>query len=255
MLTSRWGWIGAIGTLHRLHDDEIPLVALRESSAAPWNEAVPVRTAWYRMFAGFVALAWVTILIGDAVRRRDAISRGWDLRIARWMAVHRTSSLARAVGAFNDVGALPALAAGAVALSAWAWWRTHHSGTTWLTLMALFDTHLLVQTTRRVVTRARPAAGLAAATVHGWAWPSDRAAAATALAASVWVVTAATGTSTRAVRRTIAWTAATIAALVAVSQVVIGSQWTLDVLMGATIGIAVVALLAPPLLTERPEPG
>ena len=240
-----------IGKLHQLQDNETPIVSLREASSAPWAEERPDRLGRYQMFAGFAALLWVTVVVGVIVRNQDRVttSRGWDIRIARWIADHRTTWMTRAAGAVSLAGSAPVLIAGTAGVGVWLWRRTHRSGTAGLPLLALVDTQAVVQIAKRIVARSRPPTSLASSMFDGWAWPSGHAASATAVAASVCVVATAVDL-VPSTRRRICCGIGSIAVLIAASRLVLGAHWTSDVLMGGAIGVAVVGLLARSLLSD-----
>ena len=226
---------------------------MREASSAPWAEDRLDRLGWYQMFAGFAVLLWITVVVGVIVRNQDGVttSRGWDMRIARWIADHRTTWMTRAAAAVSLAGSAPVLVACTAGVGVWLWRRTHRSGTAALPLLALVDTQAIVQIAKRIVARPRPPASLASSMFNGWAWPSGHAASATAVAASICVVATAVDLSTR---RRIRCGIGSIAVLIAASRLVLGAHWTSDVLMGGSIGVAVVALLARSLLSDTTTP-
>ena len=249
-----------MGRFNQSHDNEIPIVPLSESSATSWADEDPDHLGWYQLFAGFAGLLWVTVVAGVVVRNRgDARTGwGWDLRIARWTADHRTTWMTRLATDVSVAGSTPVLISGTAVLGVLVWRHGRHSGTAALPLLALVDTEVVVQIAKRIVARPRPPASLASAGFDGLTWPSGHAASATAVSASICVVATAIGLGP-AVRRRIRWTVGSLAVLVASSGIALGAHWTSDVLMGGVVGAAVVALLAQSLLSDHtsrsPDPG
>ena len=226
---------------------------LTDSPVEPWSVERSENTGLLRLFVGFAGLLWVTVALGILVVNHDgpAGASGPDLRIARWMADHRSTWITRIAELASFVGSSVVLIPAAAFAGVLIWRGTNRAGLAVLPVLALVDTEIVVQIAKRIVARPRPHPALASAVFDGYAWPSGHAASAVAAAASVWVVAEALSCPTT-LRRRLGGTATFVAVLVVLSRVVLGAHWTTDVLMGGVVGIVVVMLLVKPLLERFP---
>jgi membrane-associated phospholipid phosphatase len=241
----------------RAQDFDAPLIPLFEFSPEEWSPAERPGTGWLRLFAGFAVLVWVTVLVGIFVVHRGVPGavNGWDGHVARWMADHRPAWVTAVASLVSVAGSSVVLIVGTIVFGIFVWRRAKRSGPAALAFLVLADTQVIVQITKRIVARPRPAVGLASAGFGGYSWPSDHTSSATAVAVSISLVVATIGCSAVVLRRT-RLIAATVAVAVAASRVALGAHWLSDVLMGGIVGATVAVLLAAPLLghhsSDRP---
>ena len=233
-------------------DSDTPLIQLTEHSTEDWSGTGKSATGWLQLFAGFAVLVWLTVLVGLVIVRRGATGgNGWDGQVARWMAAHRPAWVTTVAGLVSVAGSAGVLIIGAIAFGVLVWRHTRRSGPAALAVLSLADTQVIVQITKGIVARRRPAIGLATAKFTGYAWPSGHSSTVAAVAVSISLVAATIGCSAVVLQRT-RLIAATFAIAVAASRVVLGAHWLSDVLMGGIVGSTVAVLLSAPLLGRHP---
>jgi membrane-associated phospholipid phosphatase len=172
----------------------------------------------------------------------SGLAQPLDESVARWTGRFRPSGLVRLARIIDAVGSIwPMIVVGGI-VGGFCWRGSRRPGTFFAPLVAIGASQAVALVSRSFVARPRPEAIYAAASQSGFAWPSSHAATATALAACTSILMRSSSiTAHRKLRGRIVLVVAAVAA--AITPIVLGVQWTSDVLMGVGVG-TLIALVA-----------
>jgi membrane protein DedA with SNARE-associated domain/membrane-associated phospholipid phosphatase len=187
-----------------------------------------------------IAATWTFLGISQDVGAHEELAL-LDPRIHQWVLIHRTAGLDAFFKTVTWLGAsavtIPLLAVCGGLLA-----RARRSWVPLFDIAAVYGTAVLAHAVvGQVVHRNRPPATDWLAPAHGWAYPSGH----TTQAVAAWGILALLVSTTGARPRTriVAGAAtATVGVLVGISRIYLGTHWTTDVLGGAAMATAVLAL-------------
>lgn len=186
-----------------------------------------------------VAATWTFLGISQDVLGHEELAL-LDPRVHAWVLAHRTGGLTGFFRVVTWLGAsavtLPVLAVAGGVLA-----RRRRSWAPVLDIVAVYGTAVVLHAVvGQLVHRDRPPAADWAAPAHGWAYPSGH----TTQAVAAWGILALlVGVHASPRNRLLIGAAATFAAvLVGVSRVYLGVHWPTDVLGGAAMSTAVLAV-------------
>ena len=187
------------------------------------------------------AATWTFLGISQDVLAHEELAL-LDPRVHAWVLAHRTTALTGFFRAVTWLGAnaviIPVLAVAGGLLA-----RRRRSWAVVVDIVVVYGTAVLLHAVvGQLVHRLRPPAADWAAPAHGWAYPSGH----TTQAVAAWGVLALLLAvhATRRTRVLVVAGALLAAVLVGTSRVYLGVHWPTDVLGGATMSLAVLALWA-----------
>jgi membrane-associated phospholipid phosphatase len=172
----------------------------------------------------------------------------FDLRIAEWVADHRTAALTQGSRLLEDLGtspvffALALLTVATVVVVRRAW-----AGVPSVAVSVLV-TLVVTAPLKDVFDRPRPPADLAITTLYGASMPSTHAILTSACVTAV--VMAPWWTSARW-RRLVAWCGVIGCVVTAAAMVYLGGHWVTDVLVGWLLGTGITAAMSAALSAAR----
>ena len=185
------------------------------------------------------AATWTFLGISQDVLAHEELAL-LDPRIHAWVLAHRTTALTGFFRAATWLGAnavvIPVLAVAGGLLA-----RRRRSWAVVVDIVVVYGTAVLLHAVvGQLVHRLRPPAADWAAPAHGWAYPSGH----TTQAVAAWGVLALLLVvhATRRTRVLVVVGALLVAVLVGTSRVYLGVHWPTDVLGGATMSLAVLAV-------------
>jgi undecaprenyl-diphosphatase len=196
----------------------------------------PTGLALTAAIAVAIAATWIALGISQDVLGHEELAL-LDPRIHQWVLAHRTPGLDVFFEIVTWLGAtavtVPVLTVVGIVLA-----RRRRSWAPVLDIAVVYGTAVFLHAVvGQVVHRSRPPATDWLVSAHGWAYPSGH----TTQAVAAWGILAVLVASPR--NRFLAGAAAAvIAILVAASRVYVGVHWTTDVLAGAAMATAILAL-------------
>jgi membrane-associated phospholipid phosphatase len=233
---------------------DIPAATPLDAGRRGPSEDHPLLPPALRLGAGFVVVTAVVVAFGLLVTHPLAHSVGrWDDHVSHWAVAHRDRPLSRVTLLVTDVAnTLPTIAIAAVAVGVLCLLRLFRAA--WFIALALAFEVLSFLTTTVLVPRDRPPVPHLDAAPPTSSYPSGHTAAATVLAVGLaLVVTWYVG---RALVRAAAWTLAVLYPIVvAVGRVYRGMHHPTDVIAGALLGFAALAVSVAAVHSYRARAG